>query len=814
MPDAVPTPAGKVERHFLQRAALPFLTRAEERVPVITVANYVELGQLTALRFLEWLQENPEGVAALPTGKTPEYFIRWTRYYLEHWDAEAGEGLIKAIGLAAGGRPSCKRAHFVQLDEFFPMDPAHERSFRHYVKKYYIDGFGFDEGRALLLDAFHLPSTGPLSRAGNLELLFGDGRFAHLDLRERQPQGPAEALRKEVIGHFDRVCEEHERRIRDLGGIGFFLGGIGPDGHVAFNVRGSSHHSATRLTAMNYETMAAAAQDLGGIEQARQKAVITIGLETITYNKDAVAVIMAAGEAKAKVVAQAVEEPADIGNPASCLQSLANARFYLTQGAASRLRARRVLGIREKGSIGEVEARKLVIDGALARGMDLKSLGKGAAPGSTADRIPGPHHLARTLPDLAAAKTGKPLPVLAQEAADDLARKIRRGLRLSALGSQGEERRFLHTAPHHDDIELAYFPLLHHLVRYERNVNHFAYLTSGFTSVTNHHVLERLEDLRACLRDGSLWNAMDIADLEKEETRYREITGYLNAIAGQDRSGQALFTAARLFRHFRRTPGGASASRVLAAVEEQIGSVKALVPGMREPETLQALKGRLREWEAELVWAHFGLGPEHVSHLRLEFYTGSIFPQDPEYERDVLPIVALLEKVRPNVVTLALDPEGSGPDTHFKVLTALAAALETYAARHGADDLRVWGYRNVWSRFHPADADAIVPVSLNSFAVLHSMFDSCFVSQKSASFPSPDFDGAFSRLCQRVWVEQMQDLTALLGRETFYGHAHPMMKRAFGAIYLKDMSYAEFVEVMKPHRELMESKARVRFDLG
>ena len=76
---------------------------------------------------------------------------------------------------------------------------------------------------------------------------------------------------------------------RALGGIGFFLDTIGPDGHIAFNGKGSSHLSYTRLIYMNYETMAAAAADLGGIEIVRKKAVITIGLETITCNPECTA---------------------------------------------------------------------------------------------------------------------------------------------------------------------------------------------------------------------------------------------------------------------------------------------------------------------------------------------------------------------------------------------------------------------------------------------------------------------------------------------------------------------------------------------
>ncbi|MDB5048807.1 MAG: glucosamine/galactosamine-6-phosphate isomerase [Fibrobacteres bacterium] len=832
MTDRTPATLSKVERHFLNLAQLPFLSLDEERIPVVMVENYVQLGQLTALRFLEWLQDNPEGLTALPTGKTPEYFIKWVRYYLKNWEEEAASGLLKAIGMHEKAKPSFGKAHFVQLDEFFPIDPSHERSFRHYVKKYYLEGFGFDPKRALLLDCYHLDAAGgaakrspALARVTNLEALFQGDRFTYLDLRERRPNTPLEALQKEAIEYFDRVCEEYERRIRSLGGIGFFLGGVGPDGHIAFNVRGSSHHSATRLTLMNYETMAAAAGDLGGIESVRKKAVITIGLETITHNPEAVAIIMAAGEAKARVVARAIEEPADIAMPASCLQSLPNARFFVTKGAASRLKSRRFKLLSDTafagsgapdtvpapGGLREDEAHKLVVDGALSLGADLKSLAKSGLDGAAG---PAAGNAALLLASTLSRKT---IPVLAESTSESLMRKIQAGLRLSGLASKTdgpfENQRFLHTGPHHDDIELAYFPLLHHLVRSERNYNHFCYLTSGFTSVTNHYVLERLNSLRSYLRDGSLFLAMSAEELGNEDARYKEIYGYLNAIAGQDKDGQALFTACRMYRFFRKELATASQGLIQAGVEQQIRLLEQLSPGKGEPEIMQRLKGWLREFEAELVWAHFGFGPDHVTHMRLEFYTGAVFPQDPEYERDVLPIVALLEKVKPTVVTLALDPEGSGPDTHFKVLMAISAALETYTARHGVGDLRVWGYRNVWARFHPAEVNTIIPVSLNSFAVLNNMFESCFISQKSASFPSPELDGTFSELCQKSWVEQFRDLTTLLGKEAFYGHPHPMMRRAYGAIYLKDMSYAEFVEETKPLKALSKNKEQVKSDL-
>jgi glucosamine-6-phosphate deaminase len=109
-----------------------------------------------------------------------------------------------------------------------------------------------------------------------------------------------ERTQQQVISRIDDWCQQREEQIRDLGGLGFFLGGIGPDGHVGFNVRGSDHYSTTRLMATNYETQAAAAGDLGGIEVSRRRLVITVGLGTITFNPQCTAIIIAAGEGEGR----------------------------------------------------------------------------------------------------------------------------------------------------------------------------------------------------------------------------------------------------------------------------------------------------------------------------------------------------------------------------------------------------------------------------------------------------------------------------------------------------------------------------------
>ena len=73
----------KVESAFYEISGSP---EVNTKIPYIVVDNFPLMGLLTALRFLEWVSENPNGVISLPTGKTPEYFIKWTTHLLENWD--------------------------------------------------------------------------------------------------------------------------------------------------------------------------------------------------------------------------------------------------------------------------------------------------------------------------------------------------------------------------------------------------------------------------------------------------------------------------------------------------------------------------------------------------------------------------------------------------------------------------------------------------------------------------------------------------------------------------------------------------------
>jgi glucosamine-6-phosphate deaminase len=360
-----------VEQAALQAGGYELRYPPNEKLPAIVVDNFPNLGRLTALRFLEWVAVNPEGVVALPTGKTPEYFIKYVTHYLANWSRKEIRTELEEHGLKLERKPVLAGLRFVQLDEFYPIDTRQHNSFYYYVNKFYIKGFGLDPRRALLID----PTRIGLPQGMAITDMFPE-MTVDLSLRTRKAQTLQEKRQQKVIVEVDQFCTEYEHRIREMGGIGFFMGGIGPDGHIAFNIRGSDFFSTTRLIEPNYETRAAAATDLGGMEVARNKLVITIGLRTITYNKNAVAIIIAAGEAKADIVARTIHSEPRNEYPGSALGVLPNARFYLTRGSANRLSDRVFVDFTREEQVPAERINRIVMDLSLQTGKPIQQLGR------------------------------------------------------------------------------------------------------------------------------------------------------------------------------------------------------------------------------------------------------------------------------------------------------------------------------------------------------------------------------------------------------------------------------------------------------
>lgn len=298
----------------------------------LIVDNFPKLGLLSALSFLEWAGENPNGVISLPTSKTAQHFLRNTRLLLEKWEDREGKEIRNRYGLGNAARPDLRGLRFVQAGEFYPINSSQHNSLWNYAFNYYIRDFGFDPHKALLINSDEIA----LAEGKSYLEVFPDLKI-DLTLRFREARNHLEKLQQQSIFMIDDWCRDYEARIRDMGGIGFFLGSIGPDGHIAFNTRGSSHFSATRLTETNFETQAVTAGDLGGIEVSRNRLVITIGLGTLTFNPKAKTIIYAAGEAIADVIRDSVENQPTITYPATALHQLGNGRFYLTRGAGVKL---------------------------------------------------------------------------------------------------------------------------------------------------------------------------------------------------------------------------------------------------------------------------------------------------------------------------------------------------------------------------------------------------------------------------------------------------------------------------------------------
>lgn len=318
-----------VEKAFFAEAKSQSIST---RIPYITTESFPKLGLLSALSFLEWVSKNPNGVVSLPTGKTAQYFLDFTHLLLDNWSNKKGKDILEKYGLAGVKKPDLSELSFVQMGEFFPIDPNQHNSLYRNAIQQYIDAFGLNKEKALLINSEQIE----LAEGKHFTEVFPDYKI-DVTLRHREAKCSQEKLQKESIFKIDNWCTAYENKIREKGGIGFFLGGIGPDGHIAFNTRGSDHFSTTRLKKTNFETQAITAADLGGIEVSRNRLVITIGLGTLNFNTENKAIVYAAGEAIADTIKESLECEPTVTFPATSLQKLKNARFYLTEGAAVKL---------------------------------------------------------------------------------------------------------------------------------------------------------------------------------------------------------------------------------------------------------------------------------------------------------------------------------------------------------------------------------------------------------------------------------------------------------------------------------------------
>ncbi len=194
-------------------------------------------------------------------------------------EAKPTEGQPFKLGLPTGSSPLGMYRHLVKLNKEGKV------SFRNVIT------FNMDEYVGLRE-----------SHPESYHSFMWNNFFSHIDIRKENVNilnGNAPDLQAE--------CESYEERIRKAGGIDLFLGGIGPDGHIAFNEPGSSLASRTRQKTLTTDTIIANSRFFEGDINQVPKTALTVGVATVMDAKEVL--IMVNGHNKAQALRHAVEEP-------------------------------------------------------------------------------------------------------------------------------------------------------------------------------------------------------------------------------------------------------------------------------------------------------------------------------------------------------------------------------------------------------------------------------------------------------------------------------------------------------------------------
>ncbi len=131
-------------------------------------------------------------------------------------------------------------------------------------------------------------------------------------------------------------CRAYEERIAEAGGIDLFMGGIGADGHIAFNEPFSSLSSRTRIKTLTCDTIAANSRFFGGDTTKVPRQALTVGVGTVLDAREVM--ILATGLGKARAIRHAIEGGYNHAWTVSALQTHPKGMIICDDEAANELR--------------------------------------------------------------------------------------------------------------------------------------------------------------------------------------------------------------------------------------------------------------------------------------------------------------------------------------------------------------------------------------------------------------------------------------------------------------------------------------------
>ena len=212
------------------------------------------------------------------------------------------------LGLPTGSTPLKVYAEFVR------MVKAGELSFKNVIT------FNMDEYVGL-----------PVEHPESYHSFMFNNLFNHIDIDRKNVHildGNAPDLAAE--------CAAYEKAIEAAGGFDLFLGGIGEDGHIAFNEPFSPLQSRTRVVTLTDDTIRVNSRFFGGDINLVPKQAMSVGVATVLGAKEVV--IMAFGPKKARAIGEAIEGPITHKNTVSALQNHPDGIVVLDEDAAGELK--------------------------------------------------------------------------------------------------------------------------------------------------------------------------------------------------------------------------------------------------------------------------------------------------------------------------------------------------------------------------------------------------------------------------------------------------------------------------------------------
>lgn len=213
--------------------------------------------------------------------------IKDTRAETGKWTADYIWNKIKAFG------PTAEKPFIMGLPTGSSPMPVYEE----WIRRYKAGEISFKNVVTFNMDEYvNLPVDHPES----YHSFMFENLFNHIDIPPENINilnGNAPDLEKE--------CRSYEAKIKQYGGIELFLGGIGPDGHIAFNEPGSSLVSRTRVKTLSYDTILANSRFFDNDMSKVPTQALTVGVGTVMDAKEVLIIIT--GFSKARAVREVIE---------------------------------------------------------------------------------------------------------------------------------------------------------------------------------------------------------------------------------------------------------------------------------------------------------------------------------------------------------------------------------------------------------------------------------------------------------------------------------------------------------------------------